>query len=251
MFLACFRCFDQDESEAYVARIYCVKALVEASANVNYQKPNTQLTPLHWACFNGDKEVVKYLLSKGAEQKMSKLNQTPLGIAGVSQHSHIVACILDHWWKLNQSNSIDGATNDFRVLSNNSEAIPIKMTTGNLMEKSSRVQPDERRNDDDERDNVFGDLEGKSAAIKLKYDTPSNSRKFEQQLNFRILYWAAFIGRGDIVEKIIRSGYSPFVEAHDKKSAVFGAVEGDQPEMLKLILSFSFHPTDDEAFKRS
>lgn len=46
--------------------------LVKAGANINYKKSKTFLTPLHWACFNGDKQVVKYLLDKGAKQQLSK-----------------------------------------------------------------------------------------------------------------------------------------------------------------------------------
>ena len=34
------------------------------------------------------------------------------------------------------------------------------------------------------------------------------------------------MGRNDIVEHILKLGYSPFAESHDKKNAIFGAVEG-------------------------
>ena len=87
--------------------------------------------------------------------------------------------------------------------------------------------------------------------IKLKYDTLSSAKKFEIQFNFRILYWAAFIGRQDIVDKVLRMGYSPFIEAHDKKSAVFAAIEGDKPGVLSYILQFSYIPTDERLFQKS
>jgi ankyrin repeat protein len=48
-----------------------VTALVKAGANVNYVKPSTNLTALHWAAFNNDREVIQYLLTKGAVMKLS------------------------------------------------------------------------------------------------------------------------------------------------------------------------------------
>ena len=44
------------------------------------------------------------------------------------------------------------------------------------------------------------------------------------------------MGNNEIVEIIIRQGYSPFVQSQDNKNAVFGAVEGGQIETLKTIL---------------
>jgi ankyrin repeat protein len=60
--LACFRGYDQEEIEAITDRIKCVEILLEAGANVNHAKKVTKLTPLHWAAFNDDKKVVKYLM---------------------------------------------------------------------------------------------------------------------------------------------------------------------------------------------
>jgi ankyrin repeat protein len=63
---ACYRCYDQDEDEAVDARIFCVKALAEAGADINFVKPGSKLTALHWAAFNDDKVVVQFLLNSGA-----------------------------------------------------------------------------------------------------------------------------------------------------------------------------------------
>lgn len=49
-----------------------VKALVENGSNINYVKRVTKLSPLHWAAFNNDVEVVEYLLKKGAIQYYSR-----------------------------------------------------------------------------------------------------------------------------------------------------------------------------------
>lgn len=172
--------------------------LVTAGADINYKKPKTHLTPLHWACFNGDKQVVRYLLDKGAKQQLSNLNQTPLGIAGVTENYDIVESILDHWWSKNSSLLVEGSP-DFKAVSHTSEAFPIKISSGGPHgDKSSRIQPDfgdNKKIDDNERENSFGDLEGKKLIVRLKYDTTSTSRNFDVSFNFRILYWAAYLGR--------------------------------------------------------
>ena len=48
-----------------------MQALVKAGADVNVHKRFTGLTPLHWAAFNNDKEVVKYLIEQGAIETLS------------------------------------------------------------------------------------------------------------------------------------------------------------------------------------
>ena len=63
-----------------------MKALVEAGANVNYQKARTKLTALHWAAFNDDKRVVNYLLNNGARIQYSATDEAPIDVAGLSQN---------------------------------------------------------------------------------------------------------------------------------------------------------------------
>jgi hypothetical protein len=55
-------------------------------------------------------------------------------------------------------------------------------------------------------------------------------------VTFRIFYWAAFLGRNDIVESIIRMGYSPYIKSYDQKNALMGAIEGGSLETVKIIL---------------
>ena len=62
-------------------------------------------------------------------------------------------------------------------------------------------------------------------------------------LNFEIMYWAAFQGRKDIVEVLIKNGYSPIVNSYKNlKSAIFGCVLGGQLHTLEMILSYTYSP---------
>ena len=79
---ACLRGYDQSEEEAKTSRIIIVRALIESGADFNYQKKGTLLTPLHWAAFNNDLEVVNLLISKEADLKFSDMLESPLTVAG-------------------------------------------------------------------------------------------------------------------------------------------------------------------------
>lgn len=68
---------------------------------------------------------------------------------------------------------------------------------------------------------------------------------------FEVFYWAAFIGRNDIVNCLIKLGYSPLVKPHEYLlNAVFGAVKGNQYETLKLILSHQYMTTNFIEFEK-
>jgi len=68
---------------------------------------------------------------------------------------------------------------------------------------------------------------------------------------FRIMYWAAFLGKEDIVERIIRLGYSPFVRSYEKKNAFMAAIDGKRIMIVELILSFTYIPVHTSKFELS
>ena len=65
---------------------------------------------------------------------------------------------------------------------------------------------------------------------------------------FRIMYWASYLGKQDIVERIIRLGYSPFVRSYEKKNAFMAAIDGKRVNIVELILSFNYIPVHNSRF---
>ena len=47
-------------------RLKIVKMLVDKGADVNFTRQVVLLTPMHWAAYNDDAELCRFLLSKGA-----------------------------------------------------------------------------------------------------------------------------------------------------------------------------------------
>ena len=65
------------------------------------------------------------------------------------------------------------------------------------------------------------------------------------------MYWAAYLGKENIVDRIIRLGYSPFVRSYEKKSSFMAAIDGKQIKVVELILSFSYIPVHQSRFEQS
>jgi len=92
------------------------------------------------------------------------------------------------------------------------------------------------------------------STISLKFDlTQSESliKNREVETVFRIMYWAAYLGKEEIVERIIRLGYSPFVRSYEKKNAFMAAIDGKMIKIIKLILSFTYMPVHKSKFEDS
>ena len=47
-------------------RLACVRILLQRTADVNFKTPILGMTPLHWAAYQGDAEMVELLLENNA-----------------------------------------------------------------------------------------------------------------------------------------------------------------------------------------
>lgn len=77
---------------------------------------------------------------------------------------------------------------------------------------------------DNER--TIGSFQTKKMNIELVHFS-RNVDTYDEVQHFKMLYWASFLGELEIVEHIIRLGFSPFMPAHDSKNALFAAVDGN------------------------
>jgi len=57
--------------------------------------------------------------------------------------------------------------------------------------------------------------------------------------------WAAFFGCDEIVERLIRLGYSPFIKGVEGKNALMMAIEGGQSDIVNMIAAFDYRDKND------
>ena len=75
---------------AYFGNLQMVRYLVESGASINFQDPGVRRNALHWACMGNGTDVVKYLISCGADvNALDRDNMSPLMQAAL--HSHQAA----------------------------------------------------------------------------------------------------------------------------------------------------------------
>ena len=71
-------------------RLECAKILINRGADINFMTPKLRMTPLHWASYQNDGDMVKFLLERGAHSFKTILGNTPVDIAGFCKNVGIV-----------------------------------------------------------------------------------------------------------------------------------------------------------------
>ena len=77
-------------------RLQITKMLVEKGADLNFTREVVELTPLHWAAYNNDAELVRYLLANKARQIESAAGSMPVDIAGFTGHKKVFKVFMEH-----------------------------------------------------------------------------------------------------------------------------------------------------------
>ncbi len=79
-------------------RLQIVKCLVHAGANIMHFTADTQMTCMHWAAYNRDGDVCKWLLKEGAQPfKFSRVGRLAIDVAGSCKAWDVVDVFLDSY----------------------------------------------------------------------------------------------------------------------------------------------------------
>lgn len=88
--------------------------------------------------------------------------------------------------------------------------------------------------------NEDGDSEGPRdrEAVRIRYTSETTMTKKWDLYKLRVMLWAASYGKLDILERLIRQGFSPFtrIKKLNKRSPFLNAVSKNQIPAVKYIL---------------
>ena len=77
-------------------RLRIARLLVEKGANVNQVREVVNMTPLHWAAFHDDADLVRFLLAKGARQMESAAGSMPVDVAGFMGNKKVLKVFMEY-----------------------------------------------------------------------------------------------------------------------------------------------------------
>ena len=98
LFCACFRGYltKGSASDANADRLRIVSHLLSAGAQSDVITPDTYMTPLHWAAYNGDELVIQELLEHNANPFIvSLMGRLPIDVAGSCRYYEVIDVFLD------------------------------------------------------------------------------------------------------------------------------------------------------------
>lgn len=94
----CFRGYltKGQAKDKYEDRLKIVKVLVRAGANIMHFTKDTMMTCMHWAAYNKDDMVIKWLLKEGSQPfKFSHMGRLAIDVAGSCKAWECVDVFLD------------------------------------------------------------------------------------------------------------------------------------------------------------
>lgn len=98
----CFRGYliKSDAKDKQEDRLTIVKLLVQAGANIMHFTADTEMTCMHWAAYNKDANVCKWLLKQGSQPfKFSRVGRLAIDVAGSCKAWEVVDVFLDSYRK--------------------------------------------------------------------------------------------------------------------------------------------------------
>jgi len=118
-----------------------VELLISKGADIQAQENLQELTKLHMACRKGDKDVVKFLISKGAEvDRKNSSGQTPLWLAANYGHREIVELLINKGADIKEVSSKRSGHNPLYIAARNGHREIVELLINKGADVNSRTR---------------------------------------------------------------------------------------------------------------
>jgi 7,8-dihydropterin-6-yl-methyl-4-(beta-D-ribofuranosyl)aminobenzene 5'-phosphate synthase len=205
-----------------------VKTLISNDQKLVNSKNDHGFTPLHFAALSGSREVVQFLLAKGAEVDIRDINaRTPLFFAARRGNLELCRLLLEKGAAVNARNKYDRTPLLYAAWSDNSELVQMLISKGaevNIRDTEGYM-PLHHVCIEGSRE-IAGVLIGGGADIDVKDhggDTP--------------LHLASFYGHQGLVELLIARGGAVNVKDERGDTPLHGAAWGGHEETVELLIA--------------
>jgi len=204
-----------------------VKALVEDGVDVNSQDGFGR-TPLHWAAWNGHREVAELLLSQGAQvDAQDEDNETPLHWAAFNGHTETVQLLLAQGAQVDAQNRWNGTPLHRAAVGGQVEVAEL------LLSQGAQVDAQDRWNGTPlHRAAENGHLEVAELLLSQGVQVDAQDR-----WNRTPLHWAALQGGNEMALFLLECGANPYYGAKlSEEHSLTQWLRSEHPRLLHTIV---------------
>ena len=205
-----------------------IKALIEKEPDLINKRDDQGWTPLHHASFRGHNEVVKFLITSGAEiNALDNFRSTPLHRAALRGHMKITGLLVENSADINKISTFGSTPLAFAVRGNQKEV------TEYLISKGADVNL--RQGDGDAPLHTAAVFDRKEIVeLLLSNNADVNVRK---RYNITPLHFAAAGGHKETIEILIEKGANVNIKTRNGATPLHYALSCGHKEIVSLLVS--------------
>ncbi|CCF59466.1 hypothetical protein KAFR_0H00570 [Kazachstania africana CBS 2517] len=234
----------QYHSACQAGNIKTVKEMIDSQVIdvANDFNADDRITGLHWASINNRLNVVKYLLSKGADAnfKSNNLSATPLHWAARYGYVYIVDCLLNAG-KADPTITDDQGFNLLHLAVNSSNIMLVAYVLFFVVSKGTMDV--DTRDSKDRTPLLWASYQGDSLTVSMLLKFGANY-KLTDETGFTPLHWGVVKGQPHVLKYLIKEGADFFQKTNDGKDCFTIAKEMNTQYSFNDALAHSGYNLD-------